>query len=59
MGFFVLTDDPIDSLGRGVYNAWKYMYVEGEGSVAPNSNHELLGVSHIKHLKSAYTVKFI
>ena len=52
MGFYVLVDDPM------VYgnNAWKY--VTGEGSVSPQSNHLLLGVTRIKELKSAYSVKF-
>ena len=46
MGFYVLVDT----------NTWKY--VEGEASVSPQARHLLLGVTHIKQLKSAYSVKF-
>ena len=46
MGFYVLVDT----------NTWKY--VEGRASVSPQSNHLLLGITHIKELKSAYSVKF-
>ena len=49
MGFYVLVDNVM------VYgnNAWN----EGKASVANQSNHLLLGVSHIKEFKSAYSVK--
>ena len=46
MGFYVLVDT----------NTWKY--VEGRASVSPQSNHLLLGVTHIKKLQSTYSVKF-
>ena len=46
MGFYVLVDT----------NTWKY--VEGEASVSPQSNHLLLGITHIKQLQSTYSVKF-
>ena len=46
MGFYVLVDT----------NTWKY--VEGKATVTPQARHLLLGVTHIKQLKSAYSVKF-
>ena len=51
MGFYVLVDD---AAAHG-NNAWKY--VEGMATVS-SSSHLLLGITHIKQLKSAYSVKF-
>jgi len=53
MGFYVLVES--HALVAHGNNAWKY--VEGNATVSM-ARHLLLGVTHIKQLKSAYSVKF-